>query len=297
LPLVPGSVVRVVAPSSPFDRERLAAGVRVLADMGLVPAVSERVYQAEGFLAGPDALRERELVDAMTGDPSDAVIPARGGYGATRILSRIARHLDAFRPKLFQGFSDITALHLLMVQDGGLVTFHGANVVGLPRLDAASIARTRAGLMGLDREATLTYAGLAPVVGGQARGRLVAGNLTMLACLCGTPFAARLDGAILVVEEVGEAPYRVDRMLTQLSQQPDAGGIAGLAFGELGSGEAEREELAVVVRRFAEQLRRPVVTGFPAGHGAVNYPVPQGVAAVLDADIGMLRVVEDPYGG
>jgi muramoyltetrapeptide carboxypeptidase len=285
-----------VAPSSPFERARLEAGVHLLAGMGLVPAVPERVFQAEGFLAGPDALRGRELVDAMTGDPSGAVVCARGGYGATRILPFVAGHAPSFRPKLFMGFSDVTALHVVMSTAGGLVTFHGPNAVHLPRLDPASLERTRKALFGLDRETTFTWAGLGAVAGGVARGRLVAGNLTMLASLCGTPHAARLDGAILVVEEVAEAPYRIDRLLTQLSQQPGAKGIAGVAFGDLGTAEADREEVERVIRRFAAAARVPVVTGFPAGHGAVNVPVPEGVEAILDADVGLLRVAEDPYG-
>ncbi len=294
-PLVPGSVVRVLAPSSPFDPERLPAGLRLLEGFGLQPVTSERIFQREAYLAGTDDARADEFLDALTTDPADGIIPTRGGYGATRLLHRIAARVTDLKPKMFMGFSDITALHLLLSQRAGIVSFHGPNLIGLPRLDVTSIARTRAALFGLDREATFTYDGLAPVVGGRATGRIVAGNLSLLACLAGTPFAASLAGAILVIEEVGEAPYRVDRLLTQLSMQADIAACAGFAFGEFEATEAERPLIERALRRFAEEQGRPAVLGFPAGHGTVNYPVPEGVTALLDADAGRLAVVEDPY--
>jgi muramoyltetrapeptide carboxypeptidase len=288
-------VVRVVAPCSPFDRARFAAGVEVLTGLGLVPAVAERVYQVDGFLAGPDSLRAAELVEALCGDGADLLMAARGGYGSMRVLDEVCRHSPAFEPRALFGFSDVTAVHLLLLR-AGLVSFHGPNVTTLPQLDAASLARTGAALSGRDAEATFTYAGLAPVRCGRAEGTLVAGNLSMLSAMWGTPWAAPLAGAILVVEDTGEAPYRVDRMLTQLRMQAEAHRLAGVAFGDLG---ATREEDAAAVRRsidlLASLLPCPVVTGFPAGHGATNFPVPCGVRASLDADAGLLRVLEDPF--
>ena len=294
-PLVPGSVVRVLAPSSPFDPERLPAGLRLLEDFGLRPLTSKRIFQRDAYLAGPDDARADEFLAAMTTDPVDGILPARGGYGATRLLHRIAARVADLHPRMFMGFSDITALHLLLSQRAGIVSFHGPNLIGLPRLDAPSIARTRAALFGLDRQATFTYAGLTPIVGGLATGRIVAGNLSLLASLAGTPFAASLAGALLVIEEVGEAPYRVDRLLTQLAMQADAARVAGFAFGEFEATDAERPLIDRALRQFAEGLGRPAVMGFPAGHGTVNYPVPEGVAARLDADAGQLAVDEDPY--
>ena len=198
-PLGPGATVRVIAPSSPFDRGRLPAGVRVLREMGLVPAWSDRVFQEEGYLAGPDSLRAKELVAAMASDPCDAVIPARGGYGSMRILDEVARHAGAMAGKLFMGFSDITALHLLFIGTVGLVTFHGPNVISMARLGAASLDRLRSALAGSGREACFTYGGLAPLVGGRARGRVVAGNLSLVTALIGTRWAAPLSGALLSV--------------------------------------------------------------------------------------------------
>ncbi len=296
-PLAKGSPIRILAPSSPFERVRLPEGLKVLTDMDLVPLHSERVFQADGYLAGPDALRLHELVAAFTTDPGDAVVPARGGYGAMRLLRELASHAGALKPRLFLGFSDITALHLFFRAERDLVTFHGPNVISMARLDPPSLARLQAALFGRDPEATFLYAGLRPLCSGRARGRLVAGNLSLITSLIGTRWAAPLQGAILVLEDVSEPLYRVDRMLTQLSLQAGFEGVAGLAFGDLGVEEAERERLETLLRDVARAAGKPAVTGFPAGHGACNFPVPQGVEALLDADIGVLRVLESPYAG
>lgn len=287
--LKPGSAVRIIAPSSPVKRERLHAGLREIARMGLVPLVSERVFQNEGFLAGPDALRWRELQEAMTCDISDGVIAARGGYGAMRLLPHLERHVSLFRPKLFMGFSDVTALHIFFLEQVGIVTFHGPNVTQLDRLDGASLEATRNCLLGLCKNESFTYCGLTPITGGTARGRLIAGNLSLLASLCGTPYAPLLKGAILVIEEINEAPYRVDRMLLQLALQQDATMIEGVAFGDISIDDMS------VIENFAKSMRKPVVIGFPVGHGKINRPVPLGVVATMDADSGILRVEEDPY--
>ncbi len=296
-PLVKGSSVRILAPSSPFERARLADGVRVLTDLGLVPVWSERIFQAEGYLAGPDTLRLLEVLAAFTRERADAVIPARGGYGAMRLLRGLKPHTATLRTVLFMGFSDITAIHLFLRAEADLVTFHGPNVISMARLDQPSLVRLEATLFGRDPEATFLYAGLRPLSPGRARGRLVVGNLSLITSLIGTPWAAPLEGALVVLEDVSEPLYRVDRMLTQLSLQPGFEGVAGLAFGDLGVEEAEREQLDALLREFARATRKPAVSGFPAGHGACNFPVPEGVEALLDADIGLLRVLESPYEG
>ena len=294
-PLQVGSPVRIVAPSSPFERDRLRDGLDVLRSFGLVPEHSDRIFKRNGYLAGADDERAAEVVEAMAAKGNGAVMAARGGYGAMRILDRLASGFASFEPHIFMGFSDLTALHLAFGLAADLVTFHGPNANGLATLGATSVARTRATLLGLDREATFTYSGLRPLFDGRVRGRLVVGNLSLVAALIGTPWAAPLQDAILVLEEVGEPPYRVDRMLTQISMQPGAGGLAGLVFGDLGVAERDRAQLDQAVGRFTEVMRRPAVAGFPIGHGQMNHPVPEGVLAELDAGAGVLRVVEDPY--
>lgn len=296
LPLSKGSSVVLIAPSSPFERTKLPKGLEILHGMALIPTYSERIYQSEGYLAGPDALRLQELVSALCDESGDAVIPVRGGYGSMRLLRGLSGHAKGIRPKFFMGFSDITAIHLFLMAEIGLTTFHGPNVISMSRLDDASISRLRATLFGLDPENTFLYAGLTPLVSGRAKGRTVVGNLSLLTSLIGTPWAAPLEGSLLVLEDVAEPLYKIDRMLTQLALQPNFSGIRGFAFGDLGVPEGERDGLEMLLRRFAEDVGRPTVMGFPIGHGARNFPVPQGVEALLDADLGIFRVLESPYG-
>jgi muramoyltetrapeptide carboxypeptidase len=294
-PLVRGSVVRLVAPCGPVPADRFATGVQVLAGFGLVPRWDPRLFASDGFLAGPDDERAAELLAAFTADDADGVIAARGGYGVMRVLPALEARAADLRPRLFQGFSDLTALHLFFLGAGDLVTFHGPNVTTLAQADPESLRRTRNALMGLDREATFRWDGLQTVTGGRAQGRLVAGNLTMLGAMMGTRHAPPLRGAILVVEDVNEPVYRLDRLLTQVALAADAAGIAGVVIGELGARPEDTDALVATIRRFARILGRPVVTGFPAGHGTLLHPVPEGVQAVVDADSGVLQVVEDPY--
>ncbi|MBL6974419.1 MAG: LD-carboxypeptidase [Deltaproteobacteria bacterium] len=294
-PLEKGSPVRVIEPSSPFQRDRLPAGLKVLMDMELAPVHSERIFDADGYLAGPDALRAKELVSAFTTFGEKAVIPARGGYGAMRILDEVSGHAGGLDTRLFMGFSDITSLHLFFLGAGDLVTFLGPNVISLSRVNAPTLNRVKATLFGLAPEDTFLYAGLSPLTSGRVQGRLVAGNLSLITSLLGTRFAAELEGAILVLEDVDEPLYRVDRMLTQLVLQDGFHQVGGFAFGDMGVPAEDLPALTQVLRRFSEASGKPAVMGFPIGHGEDNVPVPEGIQALLDADIGLVRALESPY--
>jgi muramoyltetrapeptide carboxypeptidase len=294
-PPAPGGRIRVVAPCSPFDRERFEAGLACLAGLGWEAMTDPRAFAADGFLAGPDADRAASVAGAFADPEAGAILAARGGYGSMRLLESLAGRCASFLPIPFCGFSDVTALHRLLADDAGLVTFHGPNVTTLPQLDAPSLARFAAFLAGADPASAFRWEGLAPVRGGRAEGRIVAGNLSMISALWGTRWAAPLDGTLLVLEDVGEPAYRLDRMLVQLALQPGAGGIAGIAFGDLGARPGEAERVSRSVAGLADRLGVPVVAGFPAGHGASNHPVPQGVRARIDADAGLFMVEEDPF--
>lgn len=294
-PLSTGSRVQVIAPSSPFDPEHLAEGLRILDAMGLIPVVADRVFEKDDFLAGTDAARGAELVAALTAPDGQAVFPVRGGYGAERLLPLLDAHADHIVPTLWMGFSDFTALHLFLLNQGCLTSLHGPNVVSIGRLDAPSREHLEAAIFGRDWERTFFYDGLTPLQGGCAEGPLTAGNLAVIASLFGTPYAPCLDGRILVLEDVHEPVYRIDRMLTQLTMQPGFDRIAGVAFGDLSVPHELMGSLQATLIRFAARLGRPVVTGFPMGHGICNWPVPEGVNAVLDAEHGFLQVVQDPF--
>lgn len=293
-PLTAGSMVRIIAPSSPFQKLVFEQGVSVLRQMGFEPFWSDRIFSAENYLAGPDSLRLQEFQTAF-GHGEDGVLAARGGYGAPRLLGPLMTGEPPAENSLFMGFSDITALHLYLVQYAGFVTFHGPNVTTLSMIDQDSLARVKNTLFGTDWDATFSYSGLVTVRQGVGEGRLVGGNLTLLACLAGTPVFPDLAGRILVVEDVGEAVYRLDRMLNQLSLQTGFDKLAGLVIGELGVPEADSQILASMISGMFANAPFPVVTGLPVGHKTQNYPIPLGVMARLSADTGFLEVIEDPY--
>lgn len=294
-PLISGSLVRLIAPSSPFEKEKLEKGVGIFKAMGLKVIYSDQIFGSQGYLAGDDRSRLLDFLDAFTNPEYDAVIPVRGGYGSMRILPHLVRYVQDLHPKLFCGFSDITALHMFFMNIYGMHTIHGTNAIFATRLDEESLEKTKNALFGISLEQTFTYKGLVPLVGGRGFGKLVVGNLSLFAHLIGTPFAPPIKGSILVMEDVSEPLYRIDRMLTMLSMQEDIKEAIGFAFGDMGVATEEMSALEYVLRRFAETIGKPAVMGFPIGHVEKNHPVPQGVIAEIDADLGILKVIEDPY--
>lgn len=291
-PLSPGSVVRIVAPSSPANRERLHAGMQVLEEWGLVPICTERVYDEHmGYLAGDDAERALEFVDALASEQWDGVMAARGGYGVTRILERVWERRERFRPRFFMGFSDITGLHALF-QRLGWVSFLGPNCSTLPRLDRETLRRTRKLVFARSLDEVLIWGGLRPLRRGTAKGHILACNLSLLCALAGTRFAFPLEGAILILEDVAEPLYRLDRLLQQLSMLPAFRGVRGLVFGSLDATDGQVDEL---LREFTSRLDVPSVADFPTGHKDRCDPVPLGVRGYLDADAGVLRITESPF--
>lgn len=293
--LTKGATLHIVEPSSPFEREALSHGLSMLCEMGLNPVYSERIFQKMGYLAGSDVLRAKELVQAFSTNDNSGIIPARGGYGAMRVLEYLEQHRHSIKPHLFMGFSDITALHMFFLVRCGLVTIHGTNAIFMAKLDKESLERTRRALFGLAWEETFLYAGLTPIVKGVTKGRLVAGNLSLLCALLGTPYEPPLEGAILIIEDVDEPLYKIDRMLMQISLQRGFGGVRGVCFGDMGVEPDEKEALVALLEQFAVRWGKPCVANFPVGHKARNFPVPEGVMAALDADIGVLRLLECPY--
>jgi len=295
LPLRPGSVVRVVAPSGVVPVEPLEAGLRVLRDWGLVVRCSPRVRDRHRYLAGSDRERAREWQEAFREPEVEGVLAARGGYGAMRILEAVDDGVPPL-PRVFLGFSDLTALHVLRFRQGA-TGLHGANVTTLGGLDAQSLERTRRALFGEDWRRTFRWEGLRGLRGGRSEGRLVAGNLSMLCALMGTRYEATMEGCIWVVEDVHEPPYRLDRLLTQVGLARQAGGLRGLVVGDLGvdrDDQEAREAVKEALECLAERLSCPVLAGFPAGHRGPLHPVPVGALAGLDGDDGVLQVLEDP---
>jgi muramoyltetrapeptide carboxypeptidase len=280
--------VAIVSPASSFDRAHFDAGLRVLAER-YRPVFEEGCFARTRYLAGDDTRRLDELSAALTGEGVRAVVAARGGYGAMRLLAKL--RIEGVAPRLLVGFSDITALHAAL-QAAGWVSIHGPVVLQLRSQPDAVIDRL-VGLLESPATAAPPIAGT-PLVGGVAEGPLLGGNLSVLTRLLGTPYLPDLEGAVLLLEDVGERPYRLDRMWTHLALAGVFDRVRGIALGEFTDCDEPGGEYgsAEVLAALAADVGLPCLAGLPIGHGAVNLPVPLGVRVRLDADAGTLAFLE-----
>ncbi len=284
--LRPGDGVRLVAPASPYEEKAFRAGRAALAVLGLRglwhPAEAERA----GFLAGDDGARAARLRAAFSERASRAVWCIRGGYGSARLLARLDLPALARARKPLVGFSDVTALLVPLCAGAGLVCFHGPVLTQLARLPAGDRAWLVALLRGERAPGPVPFGRVRGVVAGSAEGRLMGGNLTVLASLCGTPQAPRFRGCIAFLEDVGEPAYRLDRSFRQLVASGAFAGVRGLVLGQLeGCTPAGRGAYAAraVLERAAAELGVPLLSGAPFGHGRRNVALPLGVRAGLRA--------------
>ena len=277
-PVQPGDCVRVIAPSGPFDRLLFFRGLGWLARRYRV-LWDRSCLERQGYLAGNDQRRLEELNRALRDPLARAVVAARGGYGATRISHRADFASLARYPKWCVGFSDFTALHL-EAQRHGVASLHAPHLTALGRGDA----QTRDDwLRALEQPlAARSFAPLVVLAPGSAQGTLVGGNLTLLFSGAASGRLLLPDGCILFLEEVGEAPYRIDRMLTSLLVAGHLERVAGFCIGGLSQDGRDSASLAVVAERLG-QLGVPVLAGLPVGHGDINRCLPLGVPARLSA--------------
>jgi muramoyltetrapeptide carboxypeptidase len=304
-PLARGDVVRVVAPAGPFDPEGFGRGLAVLRDrLGLRPRFRDDVGARDRYLAGSDERRALEWREAVADEEASAIFCARGGYGSMRILPTIDPRPLLEQPKLFVGFSDVTAIHAALNR-AGLATVHGPVVTQLGRLPEEPLEHLRALLFGgaprPERDAApAAGAGLAGteiVRAGRATGPLLGGTLTLLSHLAGTRWFPALDGAILFIEDVGEEPYRLDRLLTHLRLAGLLDRVAGVAVGQLAGCDDAGVSGLDVVREAVRDLGIPAAAGFEAGHEDRNFALPLGPRATLVApapgDGGVPRLLFD----
>jgi muramoyltetrapeptide carboxypeptidase len=286
----PGDCVAVIAPASGFDRASFDAGVALIGAR-YQPVYGPGVFERRRYLAGSDARRLDELTLALADPELRAVFCARGGYGATRLLCGLGAGEPPAPPKLLIGFSDITALHLWL-QSHGRISIHGPVLTQLGRLPAATCERLFHLLESASPAPAL--AGTDSYVGGVTEGTLIGGNLSVFSRMIGTPFMPALEGAILLLEDQGERPYRLDRIWTHLVLAGVFTRVRGIALGCFTACEEENASYssAELLRELAEATRLPCVAGLPIGHGEVNEPVPLGVRVRLDADALSLTFLE-----
>ncbi len=294
-----GSVVGLVAPASPFESQEFDAGVTELARLGFTPQWRHEVFARQRYVAGSVSTRAEDFLRAWRDPRVEGLFGVRGGYGSAQIVSSLDPGTIRATPKAFVGYSDLTTVLTWLVAHCGVVAFHGPTVAG--RLGRGPEAYDRTTLL-----AALTVAapmGEVPLDGaqvlasGDARGRLLGGTLTQLAAAAGTPYGlAPWDDTILLLEDVGERPYRLDRLIQQIGDAGMLRRVRGVMLGtfprcdEPGGTLAARDVLAEVFAQFTG----PVVFGVPTGH--VDGPaltLPLGVQVRLVADATPRLVVEE----
>ncbi len=305
--LRPGDTVGLVEPAGfvddAFDLDLVRETIRA---MGLKPRDAPHLAGRYGYLAGSDKDRAADI-NTLYADPDvRAVFAVRGGWGCARILPLLDFATIRRNPKLLVGFSDITALHLAFAAKAGFTTIHGPN------------ASSSWGQFSWDAFRAVAFDGATPTFStpaghedrlvqragrirtfcpGVARGRLLGGNLSVLAALMGTPWLPDFTGAILFIEDIGEQPYRIDRMLTQLALGGVLGRLKGVVFGQCSDcGPAGASfggfTLSEVLQQHLEPLGVPAFQGGQFGHVANQYSLPLGIAAEMDATAGTIRLLE-----
>lgn len=308
--LRPGSKIGLIAPAGFIDSKQLFFAIKQVERMGFHPVHTKAVFQKNGYLAGTDSERVEDLEKMFSDNSIDGVFCIRGGYGSMRILDKINYEIIRNNPKVFVGYSDITALLQAFYVKAGLVGFHG--------VVASSVFNDYTNLyfpsIVCKKEETFTivsdkqryeYAATDnecyTINHGIAKGILIGGNLSLLASLTGTEFDIDWSGKIIFIEDIGEYPYRIDRMLTQLHLAGKFKNVAGIVFGTFKScdldGENINRENSLTLREILEEkikpLQIPCIHGFSFGHIKSQAVFPYGVDSEFDADNKTITIKEN----
>ena len=305
-----GDLVGLIAPSGATNDTFVQQRVKNLEAFGMRVKVSRHILATRGNTAGSAQQRVDDLHAMFLDKEITAIWAVRGGSGASQMLPLIDYPLIRRHPKIFVGYSDITALHLAILRHAGLITFHGP-VASAAFTDYAA-TQLEAVLMHPRRETTIYMSAanqaqaptaaefrMRTLAAGVAEGRLIGGNLSVLAALVGTPFAADWKDALLFLEDIREAPYRIDRMLTQLNQSQPLKEAAGVMLGVFRRSDTPADEPALTLEQTLEDhfsafaaRAKPAVYGYSFGHIANQFTIPLGVRARLDTRAETLTLLE-----
>jgi muramoyltetrapeptide carboxypeptidase len=277
-----GDVIGVVAPSGPPDEKELMAGVQCLEGLGFKVRLGEHVLKRWRHLAAEDRQRAEDLHRFFKDPEIRAIICARGGSGSSRLIPHLDPKNISTNPKIFVGSSDVTTLLSFLTQACGIVAFHGP--MAAPNFGKKPSALTDEYFLKLltrpEPAGKLGIPGVKTLKAGTAEGTLTGGCLTILSLSIGTPHAVKASGSILFIEDIDEAPYKIDRMLTHLKQAGCFKGVRGIVFGKMVNCQPKPEEgytLADVILDILNDFRGPILYSFPSGHGEENVTLPLGV--------------------
>jgi len=293
-----GDTIGIIAPSSPPNQENLERSLAFLEQLGLKWRFGKYVKNVHGYLAGTDEERLQDLHDMFADPTIKGIFCAGGGYGSARFTDKIDLQLMKENPKVFWGFSDITYLHTAMGLYSNLVTFHGpmlASCVGKDTFHELSVKMFQQLFEPMELHYTEAISPLETITAGVAQGELVGGNLSLLASGIGTKFEVDTKGKLLFIEDVGEAPYKVDGLLNQLRMAGKLKEAAGIVIGDFSDAEPKKGKVTLtldeVFADYTANLGVPVVKGFKIGHCQPHFAIPLGVGAKLDADYKTLTIL------
>ena len=296
-----GDTIGIVAPASPSTEKKVKSSFDQITALGYRVKLGKSCYDTHGYLAGSDGLRAGDLNSMFKDKEVKGIICLRGGYGATKILNRL--DLEAIRnnPKVFMGYSDITALHIVLNQLCNLITFHGPMAAsdiaeGLDNFTRESFLKiiSNRGRVGLIKNPNNNR--IICLVEGEATGRIVGGNLTMITATMGTPYEIDTKGKLLFLEDIGEAPYRVDRMLTQLDLAGKIDDAAGFILGDFKNCQAPKDQKSLSLMEVFQEIlipyKKPTIYNLKAGHCSPMITLPLGAKGRLRATEGKLFIEE-----
>ncbi len=300
-----GSLISLIAPSSPITEAKYAKALSNLNSLGFEVKPGRYVLERAGYLAGTEQQRLEDLHAAFADPETKAVWCVRGGYGSGRLLDAVKYDFIRKHSKPFIGYSDVTALHIALHQRAGIVTYHGP--VAASEFTDATVQHFRKMLMFPNGSYTISAPKTNELLRGDeylpyiirpgtAKGPLTGGNLSLLSALAGTAFSPDFSGKVVFIEEVGEKPYRIDRMFTQLLQATNLSQAAGIVLGVFSDCAPKPEDVSwslkeTLIDRLAP-LRIPVMYGFPFGHIPDQSTLPYGLMAQLDTAEGQLTILE-----
>lgn len=283
-----GDTVGVIAPAGPPNQKNLHQALKFLDELGLNVKLGRYIESKYGYLAGTDDERLSDFHEMIEDPQIQGIFFARGGYGTGRIAANIDYELIKQYPKIIWGYSDITYLHTAIRQATGLVTFHGP-MVATDMVDKQFDEKTRMMFNQLftptELHYTEAYSPLTTLVEGRSRGQIVGGNLSLIVSTLGTPFEIEMKDKLLLIEEIGEMPYRVDSMLNQLVLAGKLQQVAGILIGDFvkaETGDKPSLSLEEVFRDYFGDLGCPVMSGFKIGHCFPHFAIPLGVEGTLD---------------
>ncbi len=293
--LVKGDIVSVIAPASAFDEDSFYRGKAELEGSGFKVSYRADIFNREGYLAGSDVRRSNELHEAFSDERAKAIICARGGYGSMRLLPTLK--CDIFAEKIFVGCSDITALLNVFVERFGLICFHGPMLAGEYGIsdDKKAFSDLLDMLTG-NRTYPFSYhsPNITRISNGTATGKLLGGCLSLLVSLLGTPWDFDYSNAILFIEDISEAAYSIDRMLTQLLLSGKLQHVRGIVFGEMTNCTSPDRPMKQIIKDILSPLKIPILYGFASGHSNASFTLPLGAEVFLDADNVRFVVLNSP---